>query len=75
MRQAVEETLTAHPAVTMELVRALGSRDDIPGQVEAAVFLPGVWTKWADAVAETVDAVQDRPLMKLESLSYGTVTI
>ena len=69
VRQAVEETLTAYPAVTMELVRTLGSRDDIPGPVEAAVFLPGVWTKWADVVGGLVDAVQDEPLAKLALLA------
>ncbi len=69
MRQAVEETLTAHPGVTMELGRTLGPRDDIPGPVEAAVFLPGVWAKWADAVASTVDAVEDKPLVQLSMLA------
>jgi len=69
MRQAVEETLTAHPGVTMELGRTLGPRDDIPGPVEAAVFLPGVWAKWADAVSGLVGAVQNEPLAKLASLA------
>jgi len=69
MRKAVEETLTAHSGVTMELGRTLGPRDGIPGPVEAAVFLPGVWAKWADAVASTVDAVQDKPLMQLSMLA------
>ncbi len=69
LRQAVEETLTAHLTVTMELDRALGPRDDIPGPVEAAVFLPGVWAKWADVVASTVDAVEDKPLMQLSMLA------
>ncbi len=69
MRQAVGETLAAHPGVTMELGRTLGSRDDIPGPVEAAVFLPGVWAKWADVVSGLADAVQDEPLAKLASLA------
>lgn len=69
MRQAVEETLTAHPGVTMELGRTLGPRDDIPGPVEAAVFLPGVWAKWADFLSGLVSAVQDEPLAKLASLA------
>jgi len=69
MRQAVEETITAHPGVTTELARALGVRDDIPGPVEAAVFLPGVWTKWAAVVGGLVDAVQDEPLAKLALLA------
>lgn len=57
MRQAVEETLTAHPGVAIELGRTLGPRDGIPSPVEAAVFLPGVWAKWADAVGIVVSAV------------------
>ncbi len=69
MRQAVEETLTGHPGVTMELGRTLGPRDGIPGPVEAAVFPPGVWAKWADAVSGLVSAVQDEPLAKLASLA------
>jgi len=69
VRQAVEEALAAHPGVATELVCALGVRDDIPGPVEAAVFLPGVWTKWADVVGSLVDAVQDRPLTELASLT------
>ncbi len=69
MRQAVEETLTAYPAVTMDLGRTLGPWEGIPGSVEASVFLPGVWVKWADAVAGVVGAVQDDPLAKLASLA------
>ena len=69
MRQAVEDALTAHPGVTMELGRTLGPRDGIPGPVEAAVFLPSVWAKWADAVSGLVSAVQDEPLAKLASLA------
>jgi len=69
MRQAVEETLTAHPEVTMELGRSLGPQDGIPGPVEAAVFLPGVWAKWADAVSGLVSAVQDEPLAELAALT------
>lgn len=37
--------------------------------MEAAVFLPGVWAKWADVVASTVDAVEDKPLMQLSMLA------
>jgi len=69
MRQAVEDALTAHPAVTMELGRTLGSRDDIPGPVEAAVFLPSVWAKWADVVSGVVGAMENEPLVKLASLA------
>lgn len=69
MRQAVEETLAAHPAVTMELGRTLGARDGIPDPVEAAVFLRGVWAKWADVVNGLVGAVQDEPLTGLASLA------
>ncbi len=69
MRQAVEETLTAHPGVTMELGRTLGLRDGIPGPVKAVVFLPGVWAKWADIVGSLVDAVQDESLTELASLA------
>ena len=69
MRQAVEETLAAHPAVTMELGRTLGTRDGIPDPVEAAVFLPGVWARWVDALASTVDAVQDKSLTQLSLLA------
>ncbi len=65
MRQAVEETLTAHPGIATELGRILGPRDGIPGPVEAAVFLPGVWAKWADAVGVVVSAVQDELLTEL----------
>ena len=69
MRQAVEETLTAHPEVTRELGRTLGSQGGIPGLVEAAVFLPGVWAKWADAVGGLVDAMQNEPLTELATLA------
>ena len=68
LRQAVEETLAAHPGITMELGRVLGSRNGIPGLVEAAVFLPGVWAKWADAVDVVVSAVQDESLMQISLL-------
>ena len=65
MRQAVEETLAVHPGVAMELGRTLCHRDGIPSPVEAAVFLPGVWAKWADAVGVVVSAVQDELLTEL----------
>lgn len=68
VRQAVEETLAAHPGATIELGRTLGPRDGIPSLVEAAVFLPGVWARWADAVEVTVAAVQDKPLKQLSLL-------
>ncbi len=69
MRQAVEETLMAHPGIATELGRSLGPRDGIPSPVEAAVFLPGVWARWADAVDVVVSAVQGELLTKLASLA------
>ena len=69
MRQAVEEILAAHPAVMKEVERTLGPRDGIPSPVEAAVFLPGVWARWADAVDVVVSAVQDELLTELASLA------
>jgi len=68
MRQAVEEILTAHPGIAMELGRSLGPQDGFPNPVEAAVFLPGVWAKWADAVGVAVSAVQDELLTELALL-------
>ena len=69
MRQAVEGTLAAHPGIAMELGRTLCPRDGISSPVEAAVFLPGVWAKWSDAVASAGDAAEDKPLMQLSMLA------
>jgi len=69
LRQAVAETLAAHPGIAMELGRTLGPRDGIPSPVEAAVFLPGVWARWAEVVASTIDAVQNRSLLQLSLLA------
>ena len=69
MRQAVEETLTAYPGIATELERSLGPRDGIPSPVEAAVFLPGIWARRADAVDVVVSAVQDELLTELASLA------
>lgn len=68
MRQAVEETLAPHPGVKLKLEHASELYEHISCPVEAAVFLPGVWAKWADAVASVVDAIQDRSLMQISLL-------
>ena len=65
MRQAVEDTLAAHPDVKLKLEHASELYEHISSPVKAAVFLPGVWAKWADAVEGVVDAVQDRSLLQL----------
>ena len=69
MRQAVEDTLAAHPAVKLKLEHASELYEHISSPVEVAVFLPGVWAKWADAVEGVVDAVQDRSLLQLSLLA------